>query len=292
MNRLKAWIISVRLQSLTLSLSAIIMGSICAARNGLFRWEVFIWASLTAIFLQILTNLSNDYGDSVSGADDENRQGPKRMIQSGFITIPQMKTAFIISGICAFCCGLVMIYAAFGLKLETFLFLILGIIAVFAAVRYTVGRNPYGYRGFGDISVFLFFGIAGVAGTYFLHGITWNWTILLPASTLGFFVTGVLNINNIRDIEPDKKVGKNTLIVKIGRQTASWYHFFLILSGWICFLVFISISGKNHLFPILTLPLFIMNVYMVFNKNSPKELDLQLRNLSLMTLLFVILYAV
>jgi len=288
MTKLKAWITSFRLRTLPLSLSAVFMGSIVASREGTFRWEVFIWASLTTLFLQILSNMSNDYGDSVSGVDNENRLGPKRMVQSGMITKNGMKKAIIICALLAFISGLILIFFAFdSIKIGTLIFLLFGLSAIAAAVLYTVGRNPYGYRGFGDIFVFLFFGIAGVAGSYYLHGLSWNWAILLPASAIGFFSTAVLNLNNIRDIQSDKESGKNTIVVKIGRYAASWYHFFLISAGWLCFLIFTKLQGGAYLLPLLTLPLFIRNIWVVFTKDDSSCLNSELRNLSLMTFLFV-----
>ena len=292
-NSLKIWIMALRIESLPLSLSAVILGGIIASRQGFFRWEVFICASITTLLLHILTNLANDYGDAVSGADSKNLSGPKRMIHSGILSLKQVKNAMIISALFAFFSGLVLIYVSFeGLKLGAFLFLILGIFAIGAAIRYTVGRNPYGYRGLGDIFVFLFFGIVGVAGNYFLHGHDWNWAVLLPASTIGFFVTGVLNINNIRDLQPDKESKKNTLVVKIGRNAALWYHFFLILSGWVCFLIFTAISGENKFLPMLTLPLFALNIWTIFTKDNPKKQSAEMGRLALYTILFVILNAV
>ena len=261
-----------------------------AAQHRLFRTDVFIWASVTTLFLQILSNLSNDYGDAVSGADNDARVGPRRMIQSGIITKQQMKKAVIICALLAFISGLILLYVSFdGIGLTAFLFLILGIMAIAAAIRYTVGRNPYGYRGLGDIYVFLFFGIVGVCGSYFLHGTAWNWQALLPASAIGFFSTAVLNLNNIRDIKQDKENGKRTLVVKIGRSAASWYHFFLILLGWAAMLLFIKISNYENFLVICTLPLYIRDVWVVFTKDEAEILNSELRNLSLSTLLFVLL---
>ena len=291
MSKLKAWIISLRLRTLPLSISAILMGSILAGRNGYFSWEILIWASITTLFLQILSNLSNDYGDAISGADNETRLGPKRMIQSGVISKKEMKIAMIICTLAALISGIILLYISFrGIKLGTIVFVFLGLFAIISAVRYTVGKNPYGYRGFGDIFVFIFFGIIGVAGTFYLHGLFWNWNVLLPAATIGFFSTAVLNINNIRDFKSDQECGKKTIVVKIGRKAASWYHFSIILLGWSCFLIFTYISEITHILPFLTLPLFIIDVMIVLTKNNIAEIiNGELRFLSISTLLFVIL---
>ncbi|MCL2073858.1 MAG: 1,4-dihydroxy-2-naphthoate octaprenyltransferase [Marinilabiliaceae bacterium] len=290
MNKLKPWIISLRLRTLALSFSAMLMGSIVAYRTGCFRWEILILSAITTLLLQILANISNDYGDAVLGADNENRVGPTRMIQSGVISLKEMKIAIIICTLLSFVSGVVLVLVSFkDISLGAFVFIFLGITAIVSAICYTIGRKPYGYRGFGDIFVFIFFGFFGVAGTYFLHGLKWDWAILLPASTIGFFSTAVLNLNNIRDLETDKVCGKNTLVVKIGRYPALWYNFFLILLAWISFWIFTYISENKHLLPFLTLPLFMMIVWAVFTKNNPERINSELRNVSLATLLFVIL---
>jgi len=292
---IKAWIISLRLRTLPLALSTVFMGSILAAGAGCFEWGVLIWASLTTLFLQILSNLANDYGDALSGADNEERQGPRRMIQSGVITLKQMKKAVIITATLALISGIVLILVSLkGRQLAAFAFFVMGLFAIAAAIRYTVGRNPYGYRGFGDFYVFLFFGLMGVGGTFFLHAGTWEWPVLLPASAVGLFSAGVLNLNNIRDIESDKKSGKKTLPVMMGRKPAAFYHLALLVMGWGAFLLWLIIFQDDNVgawLSLIVLPVFVLNAISVFRFRAPlSELDSQLRNLSLGTLFLVILY--
>jgi 1,4-dihydroxy-2-naphthoate polyprenyltransferase len=294
MSTAKAWIISLRLRTLPLALSTIFMGSILAAAQGHFKLEVLVFAALTTLFLQILSNLSNDYGDAVSGADNEMRVGPQRMIQSGIITLKEMKRAMTVSVVMSFISGVLLLYFAFdGFFWVQALFLLLGVGAILAAIRYTVGSSPYGYRGLGDVYVFVFFGLLGVAGTWFLHTSLWQWPVLLPAATIGFFSAGVLNLNNIRDIESDRQSRKITLVVRMGRRSASWYHLFLIAAGWLSILVFVVFYAPEwRIWPIfLSLPLFAKNVYTVFRNNQAHALDPELRNLALSTLLFVVLSA-
>ncbi len=294
MSKLKSWIISFRLRTLPLALSSVFMGSIIAAADGMFKGMVLLMASLTTLFLQVLSNLSNDYGDAVSGADNDNRVGPKRMVQSGIIKPGEMKRAMIVTGLLSLISGVLLLYFAFEkFNFIQVMFFLLGIGAIIAAVRYTVGSNPYGYRGLGDIYVFIFFGLAGVAGTWFLHTNIWHWSILLPASTIGFFSTGVLNLNNIRDIESDRLSNKTTLVVKMGRRAASWYHLFIIGAGWVSIMVYFALflTDWRFCFVLISLPLFIRNIMVVFKNKKSTELDSELRNLALSTLLFVALSA-
>lgn len=292
MSNIKAWLISLRLRTLPLALSTIFMGSILAAHQGMFNSQVLLGAALTTLFLQILSNLSNDYGDAISGADNEHRQGPQRMIQSGVISLSEMKMAMLLCAFFALISGVYLLYVSFEyFNIVQFVFLLFGLASIGAAIKYTVGKSPYGYRGWGDLSVFLFFGWLGVAGTWFLHSNGWQWQILLPASTIGFFSAGVLNINNIRDINSDQDAGKITLVVKMGRNMAVWYHLLLILLGWLSITAFMLLDARNEQFwPVfISLPLFIRNVWMVFSIGRIHKLDGELRNLSLTTLLFVAL---
>ncbi|PWD98665.1 1,4-dihydroxy-2-naphthoate polyprenyltransferase [Marinilabilia rubra] len=294
MSNIKAWIISLRLRTLPLALSTIFLGSFLAVGEDAFRMDVLTLAALTTLFLQILSNLANDYGDALSGADNEERQGPKRMIQSGVISLKRMKRAIVITSFLALASGLTLIYVSIkGDQLYAFFFFLMGMAAITAAIRYTVGKNPYGYRGFGDLYVFIFFGLLGVGGTFFLHTGYWQWPVLLPAAAIGFFSTGVLNLNNIRDIESDKKSGKNTLPVMLGRKKAAFYHFSLLTLGWVAMLIWLLgfETRPGAWLTLISLPVFAKSVLAVLRFSKPStQLDPELRNLSLGTLLFVILY--
>ena len=212
---MKKWINAFRLRTLPLAFSCIIMGSGLAYTTGQFNLPVFILALITTLFLQILSNLANDYGDFVKGTDNDERVGPDRTMQSGLITKSEMvKIMWVIALLCSIF-GVWLIYEGTnGLDLsKAGLFAILGLTAMGAAVKYTMGKNPYGYAGLGDIFVFLFFGWLGVLGSYFLHTHTLNWELLLPASSIGFFTTAVLNVNNMRDHLADEKSGDRKSVV-------------------------------------------------------------------------------
>src|SRR5690606_22373240 len=199
--------------------------------NGLFRWEVFLLATITTTLLQILSNLANDYGDSVHGADNKERKGPIRAVQSGIISAVDMKKAIGLLAILSFFSGIFLLYISIPSLILFISFVVLGILAIIAAITYTSGSNPYGYLGLGDISVFLFFGLVGVLGTYFLHTQQFSSKLIFPAISLGLFSTSVLNINNIRDIEADSKAGKKSIPVRIGRTAAARYNWLLIITG-------------------------------------------------------------
>lgn len=290
------WIEAARLRTLPLALSSIITGSALAQFDGAFNLRVLIPALLTAIFLQILSNLANDYGDAVKGTDNDGRVGPLRSVQSGAITPAQMRKgiacmtfAAIFAGIWLICEGLS------GLSLVDYIsFMFLGLVSVIAALTYTMGKNPYGYSGLGDIAVFLFFGLTGVLGTYFLHRHKLSWGAALMAVVLGLFSMGVLNLNNMRDMENDKRCGKITIAVKLGMSRAKIYHSFLIVSGMLGSVFFTALNFKSigQLAIILIFPVFIRDINAVSKIKDHREFDPFLKKLSLSTFIFSILFGV
>ena len=292
-SKKQAWLHAIRLRTLPLALSSILMGSILAASNNSFRLEIFILAAITTIFLQILSNLANDYGDSVHGADSIDRKGPIRAVQSGVISLSEMKKAMILFAVLSLVSGLILLYISLNDWRLFFLFLGLGVLAIIAAVTYTSGKKPYGYAGLGDISVFLFFGLLGVSGTYFLHTLSFDWINLLPAVSLGLFSTAVLNINNIRDIESDTKAGKKSIPVRIGKKAAVKYNWSLILGGNITIVVFAIIQNSYWaLFPILISPLMIRVAVGVSQGENSAMIDPFLKKMAISTLLWVIAFGI
>ena len=290
-NKKQAWLHAIRLRTLPLALSSILMGSCLAAYNQSFRWDVFLLAALTTVFLQILSNLANDYGDSVHGADSQERQGPIRAVQSGVISLAEMKKAMILLSSLSLTSGLVLLYIALQDWKLFALFLALGVLAIIAAITYTSGKKPYGYAGLGDLSVFIFFGLLGVSGTYFLHALTFDWVILLPAVSLGLFSTAVLNINNIRDIESDTMAGKKSIPVRIGKKAALIYNWILILGGNISIIIFAFLGNQFWaLAPILISPLMIKVGFGVSVGKDARAIDPFLKKMAISTLLWVIVF--
>lgn len=290
MTTLNAWIEAARPRTLPLALASISMGAFLSASVDAFQLDVFVLSILTTVFLQVLSNLANDYGDSIHGADSVEREGPARAVQSGHITPKAMKRAMILFAVLSFASGVALILTALPFDVQTLLFFLgLGIVAIIAAITYTSGNNPYGYAGLGDISVLLFFGLAGVLGSFYLHTHYLHWIYLLPALSCGLFSTGVLNLNNIRDIRTDKLAGKKSVPVRIGRQRAVVYHWILLLGGLAASVLFVAINFRSYfqLLFLITLPLFIKNGMAVQHKTTAAELDPYLKQLSLTTLLYV-----
>lgn len=291
---IRAWIGALRLRTLPLALSCVGMGAFLAAASNAFRWDVFALCSATTVILQMLSNLANDYGDSVHGADHVGRTGPQRAVQSGAIPAASMRNAVALFALLALVCGVSLLRVSFGWNLRAFgFFLVLGVLCIVAAVTYTIGRKPYGYAGLGDLAVLVFFGLVGVVGSYYLYTSSWQPLHLLPAMSCGFFSMAVLNINNVRDIEADRHAGKRSIPVRMGKDKAATYHWLLLSAGWVCALSYDLINFRSpfQFVFVITLPLFIHNGMAVRYK-AQHELDPWLRQLALSTLLFVTLFGV
>ena len=296
MNNIKPWLSAMRLRTLPLSVSGIIIGTCLAAYNGRFNIFVFILALLTTVSLQILSNLANDYGDGVRGTDNEDRVGPQRAIQSGQITPEQMFEAIKKNILVVIALTISLVYVAFGHQnlLYALLIIVLGGISIYAAINYTMGDSPYGYRALGDVFVFIFFGFISVLGTYLLNTKTIDHIVFLPATALGLLSVAVLNLNNIRDREEDAKVGKITLVVKLGAERAKKYHYFLITGAMFSITVFsilYYVEPYNFIFLISFIPLGI-HLKRIKNAKQPYDFDSQLKVLAITTFLFSILLGV
>lgn len=289
---IKSWIQAFRFRTLPLAISGWMVGTSIAANETELNFLISGLTLLTAIFLQILSNLANDYGDASSGVDKE-RKGEERMVSSGKITSKAMKNAMIVFGLLSLISGSSLIAFAFPNDwMSALVFLTIGIIGIAAAIKYTVGKNPYGYVGFGDIFVFIFFGIVLVFGTYYLQVQQINWLVMLPATSLGLFSVGVLNVNNIRDIESDKAAGKISIPVRLGRKKAVVYHTFLLGGGMLSSVAFVLLNFQSY-WPLLFLfisILFIKNIRAVSEKSS-EELDPYLKQMAISTFLFSILFS-
>ncbi|HKK38131.1 MAG TPA: 1,4-dihydroxy-2-naphthoate polyprenyltransferase [Cryomorphaceae bacterium] len=296
MSKTEAWFRAFRLRTLPLSFSSVILGSLMALYKNSFDGAILVGALLTTLFLQVLSNLANDYGDFVNGVDNHKRTGPERSVQSGIISIKEMKAAIILFSILSFASGIWLLLSAadnveFGALTA---FFVIGLLAIGAAIKYTIGKNPYGYQGFGDVAVFLFFGITGVAGTFYLHTAELSWIDLLPAVSIGALSTGVLNLNNMRDVENDKASGKRSLVVLMGFESARIYHLLLLILAVAAALTYTLInfaSGYQFIF-LITLPLIFQNAKVVMTTDRSSDLDQELRKLAFTTLLFALTFGI
>ncbi|MEM0939509.1 MAG: 1,4-dihydroxy-2-naphthoate polyprenyltransferase [Bacteroidota bacterium] len=293
MGDTKSWISAFRLRTLPLAFSGWLVGTTLAYTSIEINWYVAGLTLLTAFLLQILSNLANDYGDAVSGVDSEKRKGPNRMVQSGKITKKAMGKAILLFSFLSFSFGSLLLSLSFKDDfISVFVFLILGLLAIGAAIKYTVGINPYGYAGFGDLYVFLFFGMILVFGTYYLQVQSFDWAVLLPAASIGLLSVGVLNVNNIRDIESDKTSGKNSIPVRIGRKKAVVYHTFLLQAGIATAIVFSFLEFASWWqFIFIPINLFFFKNIQSVAKKPLYELDPFLKQMAISTLLFSILFS-
>jgi len=300
---MKHWIEAARLRTLPLSVSGIIVGSMYALSHAtdseltptlVFSWKLFGFAMLTTLGLQILSNFANDYGDGIKGTDNADRVGPKRAIQSGVISPAAMKMAIIITSVLTLLSAVLLIFLAFrGDMLFSLLFLVLGILAIASAIRYTIGTSAYGYRGYGDVFVFVFFGLVSTLGVNFLYSKQLDLVLILPAAAIGFLSVGVLNLNNMRDEASDRKAGKNTIVVKMGGAQAKLYHYFLVITAMVLVLLFAVLSDfrfDQYLFIVAFIPL-IKHLVTVYKNKEPRALDPELKKLALSTFALSILLA-
>ncbi len=276
------WIKALRLSTLLLSFTSIGIGSIFAQHVGYFNIDIFVLTLITVCILQIVSNFANDYGDAIKKTDNV-RVGPLRMVQRGYISLSQMKFAIRMLVVLSIFFGLILLYVVFRETMVYFLiFTFLGFLAIGASIWYTIGKKPYGYMGLGDVSVFLFFGLLGVMGSFFLQTQTIHHYLWLPAITCGCFATAVLNINNMRDYIGDRQHEKKTIPVRIGIKNARIYHVMLIGLGYLCnnlfFIFWFKIIKAHYIFFILLLLLCGHHLYNV-TQNTDKALNKILKNM-------------
>lgn len=290
------WINAMRPRTLPLALAAILMGAFLAAAEGALRGGVVALAGVTAVFLQILSNLANDYGDSVHGADHGQRLGPPRAVQSGQISAATMKRAMALFALLAVASGVALLWLALGaarLPL-VLLFLLLGAGAIGAAVAYTNGKRPYGYVGLGDLFVLIFFGWVGVLGTVFLQTLRFEGVLLLPATSCGLLAVAVLNVNNIRDLHSDRLAGKRSIPVRVGPQKARLYHWGLLAGavGTAVLYVLLNYHSPWQFLFLLAVPLLLRHGTAVARTHDPRKLNPLLKQLSLITLFFILAFGI
>ena len=296
MNR---WIEAARPRTLPLAIASILLGNFLAYAAGKFSFLTGFLAILTTLLLQILSNFANDLGDSKNGVDNANRKVALRAVQTGKISPLEMKNAVILTSLISLLSGISLIYVGlFHASWQSILsFLGIGILAILAAIAYTVGKKPYGYMGLGDLSVFLFFGWVGTFGTYYLQTEMLNFYILIPASGCGLLSVAVLNLNNLRDIENDRKTGKNSIPVRIGKTFGFYYQKIIMTIGFSTFIIYLMYQGKpiqlaqNIILMVGWYPL----VQIIRNLNpemSASQIDPYLKKTALSTLFMIVIFGI
>ena len=288
MKKLKAWVAAARLRTLPLSLSGIFTGTALANHLGANDAVIFLYCALITIGFQITSNFANDFGDGIKGTDSDDRIGPKRALQSGLLTPKELKIGIAVTAILSLLLAIGLLVHVFGIEeLPYFmLFLGLGVFSIWAAIKYTVGSSAYGYRGLGDVFVFIFFGLLAVLGSQFLYTKVFYVQSVLPAIAIGLLCVGVLNLNNLRDIISDKAHGKNTLVVKMGFKNGKFYHALLLVFSFVAFAYFAWQELQEWQFLFL-LPYLVIGAHTarVLRTKEPVNLDPELKKLALSTFL-------
>ena len=296
MNR---WIEAARPRTLPLAIASILLGNFLAYAAGKFSFLTGFLAILTTLLLQILSNFANDLGDSKNGVDNANRKVALRAVQTGKISSLEMKNAVILTSLLSLLSGISLIYVGlFHASWQSILsFLGIGILAILAAIAYTVGKKPYGYMGLGDLSVFLFFGWVGTFGTYYLQTEMLNFYILIPASGCGLLSVAVLNLNNLRDIENDRKTGKNSIPVRIGKTFGFYYQKIIMTIGFSTFIIYLMYQGKpiqlaqNIILMVGWYPL-VQIIRNLKPEMSAAQIDPYLKKTALSTLFMIVIFGI
>ena len=285
---MKKWIAAFRLKTLPLALGAIILGS--WVYDFSFDFEIFLFASITAILLQILSNLANDYGDYIKGTD---RHRKDRQLAEGTISPRSMIVAIILFSLGSLLSGIYLLNLSFGDNWDLWIrFLLIGMLSIAAAISYTVGKRAYGYMGLGDVFVFIFFGLVGVLGTsYLFKQEIWTSTWLL-AIGYGCLCVGVLNVNNIRDLDKDVLTNKITIASKLGLQGSIIYQTLLIITTFLTFSFYHLIENYYSLSPLLILILGFVHIQKLKEAETETDYNNQLRFLSIGSLGIVLLFVI
>jgi 1,4-dihydroxy-2-naphthoate octaprenyltransferase len=245
----RIWIMAARLRTLPAAIAPVLVGTALAGTEGRFRPGAFVAAMLGAIFIQVGTNLSNDYSDARRGADTEDRLGPVRVTAGGLVPPRQVLMATYVTFGLAVLCGAYLVYVAGPLLLA------IGAASILAGVLYTGGPRPYGYEGLGEVFVFLFFGVVAVTGSYFVQQEKLEWEAFALAVPVGLLAAAILVVNNVRDIDTDRRAGKRTLAVRLGRQRTRTLYSVMLLVADVALIPVAFALSPWVLLPVLTLPL-------------------------------------
>ncbi|MGB6152854.1 MAG: 1,4-dihydroxy-2-naphthoate octaprenyltransferase [Pricia sp.] len=288
-----AWLNAARLRTLPLSVSGVLIGTALAQLYDKSNSLLFVLALLTTIGFQVTSNFANDYGDGVKGTDNDDRIGPARALQSGLLSRKALKRGIVISVVIDALLVIALIWVAFGPRNLFFsvLFLVLGAASIWASLKYTIGDSAYGYRGLGDVFVFIFFGLVAVLGTMFLYTKFLTPMAFLPAAAIGLLSVGVLNLNNLRDFASDKIANKNTLVVYLGFANGKIYHYTLLVTAFLCIALFsyLSFEGWNRFLPLIAFVPIFWHLKTIYLTDRPELIDPELKKLALSSFFLAVL---
>jgi 1,4-dihydroxy-2-naphthoate octaprenyltransferase len=286
-SSLRIWVMAARPRTLPAAVAPVLVGTALAATGGTFRPFTFIAALLGAMFIQIGTNLSNDYSDARRGADTEDRLGPVRVTAGGLVPPRQVLRATYL----AF--GLAVLAGVYLIATSGWQLLLVGAASILAGVLYTGGPRPYGYEGLGEVFVFLFFGVVAVAGSYFAQTERVDWEAFVLAVPVGLLASAILVVNNVRDLETDRRAGKRTLAVRLGRTRARGLYAAMVYSAFLSAPLAWLLGGDGLspwlLLPFLALPLALPVVRIVRNQTDGPSLNGALARTGMLQLAFCVL---
>ena len=284
MSPLHIWLMAARPRTLPAAVAPVLVGTALAATEGTFRVLTFVAAMLGALFIQVGTNLSNDYSDARRGADTEDRLGPVRVTAGGLVPPRQVLVATYV----AF--GLAVLAGAYLIATSGWELLLVGAASILAGVLYTGGPRPYGYEGLGEVFVFLFFGVVAVTGSYFAQVEDVTWEAFVLAVPVGLLASAILVVNNVRDLETDRRAGKRTLAVRLGRPRARTLYGVMVYSAFFCaplpWLLGSDELSAWLLLPLLALPLAVPVVRTVRRRTDGPSLNGALAKTGLLQLVF------
>lgn len=285
-TKIDTWILASRPKTLPAAVVPVLIGTSIVSFETKVNFLAAAVALICAVLIQIGTNFVNDLYDYLSGADNEDRKGPLRVLASGLISVNEMKLAIFLVFFTTFILGLYLVY------ISTWITLLIGLLSIFAGIAYTAGPYPLAYNGLGDVFVFLF-GIVGTVGTYYVQVVEVSTLAIWASIPVGALITNILVVNNYRDIDEDREVGKNTLAVKMGRKfTRYQYLIFMILSYLILFVVYFTYNQRLFVFlPLLTLPLAIKLIKMIFSYKG-QELNKTLELTAKLSAFYGFLFAI
>jgi 1,4-dihydroxy-2-naphthoate octaprenyltransferase len=268
---MRIWLMAARPRTLPAAIAPVLVGTAAAVEwvGHLPRAGAFIAALLGSIFIQIGTNLANDYSDAKRGADTVDRLGPVRVTSAGLVAPQRVLTATWVAFAVAVACGIYLTVVA-GIVI-----LLIGALSIAAGVLYTGGPRPYGYAGFGEIFVFLFFGLVAVNGSYYVQVEQLDALPLGLSIAVGFLATAILVVNNVRDAETDRRAGKNTLAVRMGRHNAVVLYRLLVLGAFVA-LPLALLAGEASALPLiafLSLPMAIKPLRTMSNRTDGPSLN-------------------
>jgi 1,4-dihydroxy-2-naphthoate octaprenyltransferase len=283
-SSLRIWVMAARPRTLPAAVAPVLVGTALAATGGTFRPFTFIAALLGAMFIQIGTNLSNDYSDARRGADTEDRLGPVRVTAGGLVPPRQVLRATYL----AF--GLAVLAGVYLIATSGWQLLLVGAASILAGVLYTGGPRPYGYEGLGEVFVFLFFGVVAVAGSYFAQTERVDWEAFVLAVPVGLLASAILVVNNVRDLETDRRAGKRTLAVRLGRTRARGLYAAMVYGAFVCAPLAWLLGGDGLtawlLLPWLAAPLAVPVVRIVRNRTDGPALNGALARTGMLQLAF------